>query len=265
MGDPSTYLNIIEHAVYGIVLLFIGWLVGNWVAKYVKKRGRKSEKYDETLMRVFAQAVKVFILGFVIIVVLAMWGIQTASLIAVIGGLAIGIGMAWQGVIKDFAAGIMLLTMRPFEVGQLIKFGSTTGEVEEIGIVITKMHTLDNLDLTVPNSEIWGNVITNVSANDTRRVDMVFGFGYEDDMDHAMAVAQEMLRADERVLADPEPLIAISELGSSAVSMQVRPWVNAEDYWPFKNDFTKRMKEKFDEEGLNMPYPQHDVHFFQEN
>src|SRR5699024_4840030 len=146
MDTPSTYLPIILHIVYGIFILIVGWLVANMVAKYI--RGRDSEKYDETLIRVFAQAVKIFILGFVVIVVLAMYGIQTASLIAVIGGLAIGIGMAWQGVLKDFAAGIVILFMRPFKVGDLIIFGNTKGVVEEIGVMVTKMHDVNNLDLT---------------------------------------------------------------------------------------------------------------------
>jgi len=257
-------INYGLHIVYGIILLLLGWIVSKWIESKIRKHGRKSKNLDETLTNILAQVVRVLILGFAVIVVLQLFGIQTASLIALIGGIGIAIGLAWQGVLKDFAAGIMILVMRPFKVNEAISIGNTSGVVDDIGIVVTKMHTFDNLSMTVPNSQIWGNIITNFTTNDTRRVDMEFGFGYDDDMDEAIKIAREVLEEDDRVLSEPEPLVAISELGGSSVNMHVRPWTAKENYWSLKFDITKRMKERFDAEGLNIPYPQHDVHLLKE-
>jgi len=253
------------NIIFGIILLLIGWMVANWVENLIIRKGAKSERLDDTLSRLFAKTGKILILAAVVIAVLGQFGVQTASLIAVIGALGLAIGLAWQGVLADFAAGIMILVMRPFKVNEAVNINGTSGVVDDIGLVVTKMHTFDNLAMSVPNSEIWGNVITNFNTNDTRRVDMEFGFGYDDDMDQAMRIVNEILDADERVLAEPEPLIVISELGDSSVTIRVRPWVDRGDYWPLKYDVTKRIKERFDEEGLNIPYPQHDVHLFKEN
>jgi small conductance mechanosensitive channel len=251
--------------IYGIFLLIVGWWVANWIEKIIKERAVKSKRFDETLMRVFAQAIKYFILGFVVIVVLRKFGIQTASLIAVIGGLSVGVGLAWQGVLKDFAAWIMILAMRPFKVGDAVNFGGDWVSVDEIGIVITNVHTFDNLAMTVPNSKIWGNAITNVSQNDTRRLTMEIRLSYDNDMDKAIRVVQDVLEAEELVLPEPEPLVAILRLTENSVIMRVRPWAKTSDFWQMNYNITKRIKERFDEEGLNMPYPQHDVHLFPEN
>jgi small conductance mechanosensitive channel len=251
--------------IYGIFLLIAGWFIANWIEKIIKERAVKSKRFDETLIRALAQATKYFILGFVVIIVLRKFGIQTASLIAVIGGLSVGIGLAWQGVLKDFAAGIMLLTIRPFKVGDAVNFGGDWVSVDEIGIVITNVHTFDNLAMSVPNSRIWGNPITNVSQNDTRRLTMEVRLSYDNDMDKAMRVVREVLEAEELVLAEPEPLVAILKLTENSVIMRVRPWAKTSDYWQMNYNITKRIKERFDEEGLNMPYPQRDVHFLPEN
>lgn len=249
-------LNIIS----AIIILIVGWMVANWVKKKINQKGAESEKLDDTLTRVFAQTAKVAIMVFVMIAVLSQFGVQTASLIAVLGALGLAVGLAWDGVLADFAAGIMILVLRPFKVGDTIDFDSASGVVDEIGITVTKMHTFDNLDMTVPNSEIWGNVIINKSVNDIRRVDMTIGFGYDDDIDAAYRVIKEVLAGDDRILDDPAPQIAISELGGSSVNMIVRPWTAKENYWPLKFDLTERIKRRFDEEGINFPYPSHDVY-----
>lgn len=251
--------------VGAIIILFVGWIIANWLQKRIKKAGRKSEKLDETLTTIFAKTAKVVVMVVVIIAVLQQFGVQTASLLAVVGAAGLAIGLAWQGTLSDIAAGIMILIMRPFKIGDAVEVAGTSGVIDEIGLVLTKMHTFDNIAMYVPNSDIWGTKIMNYAKNDTRRVDMVFGFGYDDDMDKAMQIAREVLEADERVLKDPEPQIAVSELADSSVNIIVRPWTARENYWNLKFDVTKRIKERYDEEGLNIPYPQRDIHVFQQN
>jgi len=259
---------IVEYGldlVGAILILFVGWIVANWIQKRIRKAGQKSEKLDETLTTIFAKTAKVVVMVVVVIAVLQQFGVQTASLLAVVGAAGLAIGLAWQGTLSDIAAGIMILIMRPFKIGDAVEVAGTSGVVDEIGLVLTKMHTFDNIAMYMPNSDIWGTKILNYAKNDNRRVDMVFGFGYDDDMDKAMQIAREILEADERVLNDPEPQIAVSELGDSSVNIIVRPWTAKENYWNLKFDITKRIKERYDEEGLSIPYPQRDVHLFQQN
>jgi len=259
---------IVEYGldlVGAILILFVGWIVANWIQKRIRKAGQKSEKLDETLTTIFAKTAKVVVMVVVIIAVLQQFGVQTASLLAVVGAAGLAIGLAWQGTLSDIAAGIMILIMRPFKIGDAVEVAGTSGVVDEIGLVLTKLHTFDNIAMYMPNSDIWGTKILNYAKNDNRRVDMVFGFGYDDDMDKAMQIAREILESDERVLDDPEPQIAVSELGDSSVNIIVRPWTAKENYWNLKFDITKRIKERYDEEGLSIPYPQRDVHLFQQN
>jgi small conductance mechanosensitive channel len=253
------------HVIYGVLLLVVGWFVAKWIEEWILKYGEKSEQLDKTLTLISAQTAKVLVLGFVGIVVLRILGIQTASIIAVIGGASIAIGLAWQGVLKDFAAGIMLLTIRPFKVGDAVYISGSWVGVDKIGIVVTNVHTFDNLAMTIPNSKIWGNPITNVSTNNTRRLTMEIRLSYNNDMDKAMRVVQEVLEAEELVLKEPEPLVAILRLDENSVIIRARPWAKTSDYWTMNYNVNKRIKERFDEEGLNMPYPQRDVHFLQEN
>jgi small conductance mechanosensitive channel len=239
--------------------------VANWAKRKITKKGRASEKLDDTLTLLFAKVTKILILVVVVMAVLGQFGVQTASLVAVLGALGLAVGLAWQGVLADFAAGIMILVMRPFKVGDAVDIAGTSGVVQEIGIVVTKLNTFDNIAMTLPNSNVWGNNIKNMTENDIRRLDMVIGFGYGDDMDEAMRVVKEVLAEDDRILEEPAPLVAISELGGSSVDMNVRPWTKKEDYWSLKYDLTKRIKERFDEEGINFPYPSQDVYLYNQD
>lgn len=259
---------IVEYGldlVGAILILVIGWIAANWVQKKIRIWGKNSEKLDETLSAIFAKTAKAILMVVVVIAVLQKFGVQTASLLAVVGAAGLAIGLALQGTLSDLAAGIMILIMRPFKIGDVVEVAGTSGVVEEIGLVLTKMHTFDNVAMYMPNSDIWSTKIMNYTTNNIRRVDLVFGFGYDDNMDRAMEIAREILEADERVLEDPAPQIAVSELGDSSVNIIVRPWTTKEDYWNLKFDVTKRIKERYDEEGLSIPYPQRDVHLFQEN
>lgn len=251
--------------VGAIVILIVGWMVANWVQNRIRKMGEKSEKLDMTLTNIFARTAKIVILVVVIIAVLQQFGVQTASLLAVVGAAGLAIGLALQGTLSDFAAGIMILIMRPFKIGDTVEVAGDSGVVDDIGLVLTSLHTFDNVAMYIHNSNIWSNKIMNYTTNEVRRVDMVFGFGYDDNIDQAMQVAREVLDADDRVLQDPEPQIAVSELADSSVNIIVRPWTAKENYWALKFDITKRIKERYDEAGLNIPYPQRDVHIFQQN
>ncbi len=262
---PSFIIIYGLKIIFAIVILLVGWIVANWVKGKIKERGDKSEKLDDTLTRLFAQVAKIAIMVIVIMAVLGQFGVQTASLVALIGGLGLAIGLAWQGVLADFASGIMILVMRPFKVGDAIDCGTANGVVDEIGVISTNMHTFDNVAMIVPNSEIWGNVISNYATNDNRRVDMTIGFGYDDDIDEAYRVIKEVLANDDRILDDPEPKIALSELGGSSVNMIVRPWTTKENYWGLKFDLTEQIKKRFDQEGINFPYPSRDVYMHNQN
>jgi small conductance mechanosensitive channel len=174
------------------------------------------------------------------------------------------IGLALQGTLSNVASGVMLLTLRPFKLGDFIVAGGTSGVVDEISVFTTTLHTPDNVFTMVPNSSIWGSEIKNFSRNATRRNDMVFGIGYSDDIDKAMDVLNRILEEDERVLKDPAPTVAVSELGDSSVDFVVRPWCTREDYWALRFDITKKVKQTFDNEGISIPFPQRDVHLFEQ-
>ncbi|MBP3192801.1 mechanosensitive ion channel family protein [Natronogracilivirga saccharolytica] len=270
MGEVAEM--IVEEIVpYGlnvlgaIVILIVGWLVASWVSKRVFRACDKSERIDNTLSPLIAKAAKIIILFATLIAVLGQFGIETASLVALLGVAGLAIGLALQGTLSNVASGVMLLTFRPFNVGDFIDAGGTMGIVDEIGLFTTKMHTLDNVYLLVPNSNIWGANIKNFSRNELRRVDMVFGISYSDDIDKAFEIIQEALDADERVLKDPEPLLAVGELGNSSVDLLVRPWTKGPDWWATRLALTKDIKQRFDKGGITIPFPQRDVHLFQKN
>lgn len=255
----------IINVISAIIILVVGWIVANWVQRKIRKKGDASPKLDNTLTRLFAKVAKILILAVVVLAVLNQFGVQTASLVAVVGALGLAIGLAWQGVLADFAAGIMILVMRPFKVGDAVDIGGVSGNVEEVGLVTTRMNTFDNIAIILPNSNVWGNNIKNMSLNDNRRVDMVIGFGYDDDIDKAKQTIKQVLSEDDRILDEPEPQIAVSELGGSSVNVNVRPWTKKENYWALKFDLTEEIKKRFDKEGINFPYPSQDIYFYDQS
>jgi small conductance mechanosensitive channel len=197
---------------------------------------------------------------FVIIAAINTLGVQTTSFIAVIGAAGLAIGFALQGSLANFASGVMLIIFRPFKAGDFVEAGGTSGAVEAIHIFNTVLKTPDNKKVIIPNSKVTGDNIVNYSAKDTRRVDLVFGIGYEDDIRKAKQTLEQIVASDERVLKDPAPTIAVSELGDSSVNFVVRPWVNTADYWSVYFDLTEKVKLTFDDQGISIPFPQTDVH-----
>jgi small conductance mechanosensitive channel len=198
----------------------------------------------------------------VIIAAIGQVGIQTTSFIAIFGAAGLAVGLALQGSLSNFAAGVLIVLFRPYKVGDFVEAAGIAGVVEQVQILTTILKTGDNKQIIVPNGQIMDSIITNYSANDKRRVDMVVGVSYDDDLDKVRSTIEELVAADERILAEPACTIAVSALADSSVNFVVRPWVNTADYWGVMFDLTEAIKKRFDKEGISFPFPQQDVHLY---
>lgn len=246
-----------------IVMALAIFVVGRLVAKLlvsIAKRVMRKAQVDNILVNFISSILRSALLLLVIIASLNQLGVDTTSLIALIGAAGLAIGLALQGSLQNLASGVMLVIFRPFDAGDQIEVAGVTGKVEKIGIFTTTLGTGDNREIIIPNGKIFSDTITNVSARNTRRIDMVFGIGYDDDIKKAKNIIERILDADDRVLKDPKPLIAVAELADSSVNLNVRPWANTEDYWKVYFDAHENIKLAFDAEGISIPYPQMDVH-----
>ena len=245
--------------VLALAIFYIGRMVVASIVKVVSNLLRKRDM-DEILVSFLTSILRWVLLLFVVIAALSQLGINTNSLVALLGAAGLAIGLSLQSSLSNFASGVMLIVFRPFTKGDFVEAGGATGVVETISIFTTTMTTPDNKEVIVPNGAILSNNITNYSARPTRRVDMVFGISYDDDLRRAKQLLEEIISADDRVLAEPAPVIALGELADSSVNFLVRPWAKAEDYWGLLWDTTETVKLKFDEAGISIPYPQVDVH-----
>ena len=248
--------------IAALAIFFIGRIVARFVTKGIHKL-MASQDVDKILETFVSNLVYWTLMIFVIIAAINQVGIQTTSLIAIMGAAGLAIGLAMQGSLANFAAGILIVIFRPYKVGDFVEAAGIAGSVEEVQILTTVLKTGDNKQIVVPNAQIMGSIITNYSANDTRRVDLVVGIGYDDDIDKARDTIRALVDADERILKDPACLIAVSELADSSVNFVVRPWVKSGDYWGVNFDLTEAIKKRFDKEGISFPYPQQDVHIHQ--
>ncbi|HEY5649390.1 MAG TPA: mechanosensitive ion channel domain-containing protein [Nitrospiria bacterium] len=249
-----------------IVAALALFVVGRWVARFLKsftKNILTRKNVEPTIVAFTGNLTYIAMMAFVILGALGQLGIQTTSFIAVIGAAGLAIGLALQGSLANFAAGFLLILFRPFKVGDFIEAAGVVGSVEEIQVFTTHLKTPDNKKIIVPNSKLTSDNIINYSANDTRRVDMTFGVGYGDNLDKVKTIISDVLTKDGRVLKDPAPTVALSELADSSVNFVVRPWVKSEDYWGVMFDTQETMKKRFDEEGINIPFPQRDVHLYE--
>ncbi len=248
-----------------IAIAVVIFLVGKWIARKITniiKKGMEKANMDAALVSFLGNGVFMILMVCVVLVTLDYVGVKTTSFVAILGAAGLAVGLALQGSLANFASGVLIIMFRPFTVGNAIDAGGVFGIVEEISILTTNMKTPDNKVIIVPNSQIMGGAITNFSKKETRRVDMVFGCGYDDDIKKAKALLEDILQKDERILKDPAYTVGVSELGDSSVNFAVRPWVNAADYWNVFFDTHETVKIRFDEEGLSIPYPQSDVHMF---
>lgn len=248
------------NIVFAVLILIIGMMAAGWVKRMVIKMCKKSAKIDDTLGAFFSSLARYVVIIFTILAVLDRFGVETASLIAILGAAYLAIGLALQGTLSNVAAGMMLLIFRPFKIGQFVDAAGHAGTVKHIGLFVTEMATGDNVQIIIPNSQIWGSSIKNFSSNENRRVDLVIGIGYDDDIDKAIAEIGSVCDADDRVLKDPATSIFVGELGASSVDIVVRAWTASGNYWPLKAALTKEIKHRFDDKEISFPYPQQDVH-----
>ncbi|WP_036552004.1 mechanosensitive ion channel family protein [Neptunomonas japonica] len=247
------------NIVMALAVFIIGRIVIGLVMRLVRKLLNKS-KMDNMLINFVTSILGSLLLLFVIVASLDQLGVNTSSLIAIVGAAGLAIGLSLQDSLKNFAAGVLLVVFRPFREGDFVEAAGVSGVVESISIFSTVMRTGDNREVIVPNGPIYSGVITNYSKRDTRRVDMVFGIGYEANLLQAKQLLADILAEDERILAEPKSVIAVSELADSSVNFVVRPWVRTGDYWDVLWDTTEKVKLRFDEAGISIPFPQMDVH-----
>jgi len=259
---PETMAALVDLAVSWTVTgvgALVVLLAGLWVAGRLKRITAsaiiRAPNLDETLAKFFASIVYYTVLAFVVIAVLSMFGIQTTGLAALIGATGLAIGLALQGTLGHVASGVMLLAFRPFRIGDYVTVAGQAGTVKEINLFTTELATPDNIKIIVPNGDVYGSSIVNYSAHDTRRVDIVMGISYTDDIDKAIASLDAVVSADERILTIPEKQIVVGNLGDSSVDIFVRVWCGAGDYWPVKFDLTKAFKQRFDADGVDIPFP----------
>lgn len=250
------------QALVAILIFYIGRMIARIISNGMKKVMQKQE-VDKILESFVSNLVYWLLMTFVIIAAINQLGIQTTSLIAIMGAAGLAVGLAMQGSLSNFAAGVLIVLFRPYRVGDFVEAAGISGSVEQVQILTTILKTPDNKQIIVPNSEIMGSIITNYSANETRRVDLVFGVSYSDDIDKVRSILTEMVNADERILKDPECVIKVGELADSSVNFLVRPWVKTADYWGVYWDLTEAVKKRFDKEDISFPFPQQDVHLHQ--
>jgi len=266
--DPNVdYINLyIIPWAFNLVSALIVFVVGRWIAKLVVKALSKVMQradVDETLVNFLGNVLYVALLIVVIIAALDRLGVNTTSVLAVFATAGLAVGLALKDSLSNFAAGVMLIIFKPFKVGDFVEAGGSAGTVEEIRIFNTIMKTPDNREITVPNGQVYSGTIINVTARDTRRIDLVFGIGYEDDFKKARDLVWEVIRSDERILKDPEPTVVFLELADSSVNFAVRPWVKTSEYWDVRADVLEKVKQAFDNNNISIPFPQRDVHLYQ--
>jgi len=262
IADYITFYGM--KILIAVLIFFIGKKVAKWISNLTQSTMIKKQ-VDPALQHFISSLVYYALVAFVAIAALGQLGIQTASFVAIVGAAGLAIGLALQGSLANFAAGFLILMFRPFKIGDFVEVAGTAGVVQKIQIFTTELTTPDNKLIIIPNSGVTGGNITNFSAMDTRRVDLVFGIGYGDDIDKAKALIQSIVDADDRILKDPAVTIAVSELADSSVNFVVRPWVKAADFWGVYFGLTETVKKRFDEEGISIPFPQRDVHIHQVN
>lgn len=256
----ATYgLNVLG----GLVLLIVGVWSARWISSWAEKLMKKTGKVDDTLRPFLTSLVRYAILAVVFLAVLGQIGIETASFLAIFGAAGLAIGLALQGTLSNLAAGVMLLLFRPFKVGDYIIVAGIAGTVKHLTLFTTELATPDNVQIVVPNGQIWGAAITNFSFHQTRRVDFTVGIAYGDNIGHAMDALRAVIDGDSRCHKDPEPQLVVGGLGDNSVDIIVRVWCDSGDYWDVKFDFNRAFKEALDKAGISIPFPQRDVYLHQ--
>jgi small conductance mechanosensitive channel len=259
--DLSVDLGI--KVATALAIFFVGKFIIRLVMRALHKVMQKQD-VEETLETFVSNLVRSVLMIVLVIATIGALGVETTSFIAIFGAAGLAVGLALQGSLSNFASGVLIVLFRPYRVGDFVEAAGIAGVVEQVQILTTILKTGDNKQIIVPNSQIMDSIITNYSANDTRRVDMVVGVSYDDDLDKVRDTIKELIAADDRILDEPAPKIAVSELADSSVNFVVRPWVNSADYWGVMFDLTEAIKKRFDKEGISFPFPQQDVHLYKQ-
>ena len=260
--SQTTGFDILKALLLAIVI----FVVGKWVAGVLRnkiKAAMEKKKVDPALISFGTSIIYYLLMIVVVLSAIRPLGVEATSLVAIIGAAGLAVGLALQGSLSNFAAGVLIIMFRPFSIGDVINAGGQVGKVTEIGVLATILTSPDNQKIIVPNGAIMGGSITNVTANPTRRVDMVVGVSYSDDLDKVQSIILDVLNADERILKDPAPQVVVAEMADSSVNFKVRPWCATADYWNVYFDFQKNIKQRLDKEGVTIPFPQRDVHIHQ--
>jgi small conductance mechanosensitive channel len=245
--------------VVSLLIFFVGKKLASWISSIFLKLMQRSN-VDDTLSKFFSNIVYGLLIVVVVLATLSNLGINTTSFVAILGAAGLAIGLAFKDTFANIGAGVLIVFFRPFKIGNFIQASGEMGSVEEINLFSTILKTGDNKQIIIPNSSIIGGNITNFSTKDTRRVDFVFGIGYDDDLKLAKSTLEEIVSSDKRSLKEPAPFVAVSELADSSVNFVVRVWVKSEDYWGLYFDTIEKVKLTFDEKGISIPYPQMDIH-----
>lgn len=263
----DTLTTLVDHGVRlgfdvlaAIAILIVGWLLARWAAALTRRLTERSGRVNRTVTNLLARLARWTVLAFTVIAVLGRFGVQTASLVALLGAAGLAVGLALQGALSNVAAGVILIALRPFDVGDAVDIGGTAGTVEDVSLFAARLTTFDGVPVHVPNSNIWGKDIRNFSRAERRRNDLVVGIGYGDDIGVALAVLSTLLDADARVLRDPAPLVAVNALGENSVNLLLRYWTAAADFYATSLDMTRAVKERFDANHISIPFPQRDLH-----
>jgi small conductance mechanosensitive channel len=262
VGSPE-FLAVAGSFLLNLVIALAIFIVGRWIAKAARgtiKKVMNRHEVDPTLVNFLGNLIYAALLAVVILAALGRLGIETTSMLAIFGAAGLAIGLALKDSLSNFAAGVMLILFRPFRQGDLVEIGGVSGKVEEIRIFSTRLNTGDNISITIPNGNIVSDTISNYTANDERRVDMLIGVGYDDDLRKARQVMEQVCSSHEGVLQSPATNVFVMDLADSSVNFAVRPWVKTEDYWAVRSDILERCKVELEAAGCSIPYPQTDLH-----
>ncbi|WP_120499499.1 mechanosensitive ion channel family protein [Roseovarius sp. EL26] len=251
----GSFLPLVVNVGKALLILVVGWSLAGMISGMVRRRIQKNENIDKTLGNFVASIIKWVILLMVLAAVLAVFGIQTTSIVAMLSAATLAIGLALQGTLSDLASGFMLILFRPYKIDQYVDIGGTAGTVVDINLFVTELVTVDNVQIIIPNGQAWGATISNYSHHATRRLDLTFGIDYGDDAEKAMQIILDVAGKDARVLTGPEPWVRVTNLGDSSVDLTARLWCDGADYWELKFEMTKAVKEAFDKGGVTIPYP----------
>lgn len=248
-------LSLFFNAVAAALIVFLGFVVAGFLRRRIRKLGESRKRLDNTLFQFIGNVVRYVVLGFTALFVLNTFGVETTSVVALIGAAGLAIGLALQGTLSNIAAGVMIILFRPLKVGDFVKIGDVMGTVRDVNLNFTEVASLGNVKIVVPNSEVWGNTIKNYSCYPTRRAEWNFGVGYGADLAKAERVIRDTIMADDRSHADPEPFIQVNNLGGSSVDFLVRVWCDSEVYFQYQADMKRRVKEALDEAEVDIPFP----------